>query len=325
MAYSYAAPIRASKHNTYCNDDGLILTFIVPARACNLNCDFCVIQQRKEALENSLGIFDYQHFLEVAIQHHTLAAVGIQGYEPLLSDSWGYTKAIMEIARDKDLPRSFITNGTYLSKRADDILALDVTGMSVSIDSSSPQKHDALRGLAGAFELTTNGLRDIIAKDATFAELITIASVLMPGQRDLLAGMPRLLAELGLTSWSISPLVEIGRDFYGGPVDAGQKIVEDVIWLSDIAKTYGVQVMLDDELRSLPRHNINFGDLIVRTLDRPDGLLRLTPNGACSVGADILKEVDEKALVWDPQEMEPHRFVELVQENYSLDKTQIAA
>ena len=320
MGYAYACPNAISY-----SDIGMALTFVVPAHKCNLNCSFCVIKQRKEATENLLSINDYTYFLDNIIKHEPLAVTSIQGYEPLLPESFKYTQAILNKARAYGIPRSFITNGYLLEERTEDIIALDPTGMSVSLDSAEARDHDKSRGLKGAFDKTIRGLRKIAA-NKDFAKKITISSVLMPNKKHKLETMPKLLADLGLSKWAITPLVQIGSDKMGGPLQADENIVEDVLYLSDIAKQHSVSVVLDDELRTIPREKLKYSDLVVQSLERTDGLIRLNANGACSAGTGILREVGPQTPIWNPSTMEPHIFVDSIRKTArKTQANQIAA
>ncbi|MEM7620659.1 MAG: radical SAM protein [Pseudomonadota bacterium] len=320
MAVNYAIPRGASTKKS-----GLILTFIIPARKCNLNCPFCVVKQRKEALQHVLSVSDYVSFIDDLVVDDSVSAISIQGYEPLLPESWAYTKAIMEAARDYELPRSFITNGTYLAEKADDVLALNVTGISVSIDSGEAQHHDKLRGLQGAFQQTLNGLETIMRKDSTFSEKITVSSVLIPGRRHLLQNLPERLSDLGIKMWSLSPLIKIGKQKVGGPVGDNQQIFEDVLYLREWAAKYNISFALDDELHSLSQDgfsqdNVDFSELAIRTLERPEGLVRLGPDGACSLGSDVLREVGAHSFIWQRDKILPSKFLKLIQdEKYNMN------
>lgn len=307
--YTYAAP-----NGIRYGDIGIAMTFIVPASSCNLNCKFCVIKQRREVAENILNVSDYLYFIRDIIDKEQLAVIAIQGYEPLLPESWPYTKAVLELARSYALPRSFVTNGYLIEENLEEIIDVDPSGVSVSLDSASAELHDKMRGKAGAFEKTVRGIRALTFKE-NFAKKVTVGSVLMPGKREQLEGMPRLLAEAGVRKWSISPLVRIGRDKSGGPVQDGKQIVEDVLYLGDLAKDHGVSVVLDDELRTIPKELINFEELVVRRLERPDGLIRLNANGACSIGTDILRQVDENTPVWSPSVQTPSAFIDSIRRN----------
>ena len=320
MAYNFATP-----NTIQLQDIGLALTFIVPARKCNLSCSFCVIDQRKESLNSTLSKDDYITFLEDMIANEPVSAVAIQGHEPLLPEAWPYTKAIMEVARQHKLPRSFITNGICLEERIDDIIALDPTGISISIDSANDKTHNQLRGKTGALSKTVNGLKNLVKQYPDFAKKITIASVLFPNRRPYLHDMPQLLSEIGLNHWSISPVVRIGQGKLGGHIQAWDQIVSDMKELGKHAEDYNISLMLDDELQSLPLEKIEFDKIVIRSLERPDGLIRLNPNGACSIGTEILQEVGEHTSVWRPSESSPSEFIENILKITAYNNIHIAS
>ncbi|MGH1352249.1 MAG: radical SAM protein [Methyloligellaceae bacterium] len=320
MAYSYAAPTGISF-----SDKGLALTYIVPASKCNLNCSFCVIKQRQEALQNTLSISDYLNFTKNIIEKEQVAVISVQGYEPLLPESWPYTKAIMEQAASYGLPRSFITNGYLLEERAQDVIDLKLTGISVSVDSCSPIIHDRLRGKEGAFAKTVRGIQKLNRLSDDSMNL-TVCSVLMPKKRVNLKRMPELLDSIGVRSWGISPLMRIGRNEIGGITGAGEEIIEDLLYFSEEAKKYGISVFLNDELSAIPNEHIaDLNEQIVRRFKRPDGLIRLNANGACSIGTEILQQVSPtETPVWDPSKLSPAAFLDSIR-NSSPDISIAAA
>ncbi len=289
-------------------DPGVALTFVVPAERCNLDCSFCAIRQRKEMSDAVLSPADYAYFVEDVVKAEPTAIVSIQGYEPLLPESWPYTQAILETAQRLGIPGSLVTNGTLLAERAPALAALDPAGVTVSIDSDIAAEHDRLRGRVGALADTLAGIR-ALAAIGDFDRRITVSSVLLPRRRHLLENMPALLASLGVRHWAISPLLRIGRGAAGGPVASTDAVIDDVLVLNRLAGEAGVEVVLDDELGALERREEGYGDFLVRRFDRPDGLVRLVPSGACSVGSEILSQVDAAAPVWRPHQDSPAHFL----------------
>jgi|SRR5580698_5293209 MoaA/NifB/PqqE/SkfB family radical SAM enzyme len=284
---------------------GLALTFIVPATACNLSCGFCAIKQRHEISESTLSVADYGYFLSEIARKEPLAIAAVQGYEPLLAESWRYTSQLLSTARRCGVPRSIVTNGILLTERASELAELEPTGVTISIDSSTALAHDKIRGVGGAFEKTLAGLR-ALSNIPGFASRITVNSVLFPHRRKLLEGMPALLEQCGITHWVVGPLLRIGRNTMGGPVGDSGQIIDDLLHLRGVAENHGVSVVLDDELGMLA---LDFQELVVRRFERPEGLIRLAPDGSCSVGRDILRAVSPKTPRWNPSKMEPLEFV----------------
>ncbi|MCU0885051.1 MAG: radical SAM protein [Beijerinckiaceae bacterium] len=295
-------------------DPGLALTVIVPAHACNLSCSFCAIRQRKEIDATRLRPEDYVYFLDDIVASQPTAMISIQGYEPLLPEAWSYTAAILGRARELGVSRSLVTNGITLAERAAELAALSPTGITVSIDSADHAAHDKLRGKVGALAATLEGLRALVAHE-DMARRISISSVLMPRKRHLLDGIPALMAELGVTHWCVSPLLRIGHGQLGGAVAPSRVVIDDVLHLHELAKSVGVEVVLDDELSCLEARSEDYDQFLIRRFDRPDGLVRLTPSGALSVGRAILRDVDVSTPVWDPS-LSPRRFLRDAQAHF---------
>jgi len=289
------------------SDPGVALTLIVPAIACNLSCSFCAIRQRKEIAEVALRPEDYATFIKDVAACEPTAMVSIQGFEPLLPEAWPYTSAVLAAAREAGVTSSLVTNGLLLEERAADLVALEPAGITVSIDSAVGQQHDRLRGRKGALEKTVAGIR-ALSKFPGYCERITVSSVLLPRRRRFLEGMPKLLATLGVTQWAVSPLLRI-RNGVGGPVAPSDMILDDVLALHELAAAEGVELILDDELGCLEARSEHYQQFLIRRFERPDGLARLTPSGACSIGSEILAEVDDQTPVWRPGKEGPAAFL----------------
>lgn len=304
-------------------DPGVALTFVVPATACNLSCGFCAIGQRKEAIDPALTPSDYRRFVADIAGSVPTSMVSIQGYEPLLDESWTYTGAILQEARARGIPRSFVTNGTKLEKRAQQIAAFDPTGVTISIDSADAARHDRLRGKIGAFEQSVQGIRTLAAIPG-MAQKLTVSSVLLPNRTEYLLGMPKLLRALGIEQWAISPLLSIEKSAVGGPVDSSGAIIAAVLELHKQAVQYDIEIVLDDELAVLESGQENYRDFLIRRFDRPDGLVRLSPSGACSIGRQILTEVDDECAVWNPND-NALAFLQALRAAISLEHLPVAA
>jgi hypothetical protein len=267
-----------------------------------------VIKQRKEASSAQLSPDDYANFLVDVAEAARMAIASIQGYEPLLEESWPYTCAILDAAKRRSIRSSIVTNGTHLVRRAGQLVELEPTGITVSIDGGKAEDHDRMRGVTGAFDATVQGLTTLGSILGSM-DRVTISSVLMPGRRALLAEVPALLSNLGIQHWVVNPLLRIGRNTVGGTVAPDERVIDDLNWLGDIADRHNIKVALDDELGVLSEHGLDYNSFMVRRFDRPDGLLRLTPTGACSVGPDILRQVDEHTPRWVPSTTRPRDFV----------------
>lgn len=291
----------------------LAATFVVPTQTgCNLNCPFCVVRARGEAVSDAgLAPRDYVDFLEVLADSLDVGLVSLQGYEPLLPASWPYSTAILEAGRELGVPTAVVTNGTHLSERARDLLGLDVTGVTVSLDSAEADLHDLSRRTPGAFAMTIAGLKAACA--TRLRDRLIVTSVLQPGKSHYLAGIPELLRNLGVEQWVVTPLYKVrGRDF-GGFADTHERIVEDLTRLNSLAGESGVKMLVDDEfhelLASADRKIVNLSEFRMRRLKRLDQAVRLSPDGTLSVGRDILRRVGPTTPAWQPEMETAEAFV----------------
>jgi len=278
-------------------------TFVVPAPGgCNLNCPFCAIRLRREADKQVLTLPDYVEFVsEMGCSHH-VSLVSIQGYEPLLPESWEYSEAILRRGGEFGIDTALVTNGTHLEEKVSDLVRLDVTAITVSLDAADPTLHDLSRRTSGAFASTMRGLHAACA--SPLRDRLMIASVLQRGKVHYLWGMPRQLASLGIRQWVVTRVYKIGRAGVGGPSDDAETIGFQLRRLNEIAREHGIDLFVDDEFGDL----VDVMDVIpsqeamrVRRTAKLGQIVRLSPNGTCSIGDDILRRVDTGLPAWEPE------------------------
>lgn len=309
MAFSAALP----KFKTLQKGE-MAATFVVPApRGCNLTCPFCIIRARREAkpLEHALTAEDYTQFLHALCAQHRVGLVSLQGYEPLLPESWPYSAALLETARSLGIDTALITNGTHLAERVSDLVRLEVKGITVSIDSGDPALHDASRGTTGAFAQALHGLR--VASASPLRERVMVASVLQCKKSHYLRGMPTLLKDLGIKQWVVTPVYKVGHSTVGGIADSHESIVLQLRWLNSLSGQNGIQMLVDDEFSELAEGTtgklMRREALRLRQLERLESVVRLSPNGSCSVGRDILRRADGGVPRWRAKDEEASDFV----------------
>jgi len=299
---------------------GTVVTLITPApNGCNLSCPFCFIRQRGEDRAQSvLKPKDYVDFIEQAVAAAPVAAVCIQGYESLLPEAMAYTRAILAAGRRLGVPTSVVTNGVELANTVDELAALGIWKIAVSIDAADPESHDRQRGRNGAWAAAVEGVRQAVEKLPVLTEL-TVTSVLVPKRRHYLEGMPGLLRDLGVKCWVVNALRKIEPGNPGRPWGDRSKILGDLAVLQQIANQHGIGFCADDEFDTLQYEDANQGStrieaLRVRRLERPSGVFRLLPNGQCSRGRAILERIDSDTPRWDPQAMDAGTFIHSLQQ-----------
>ncbi|MEZ5932859.1 MAG: radical SAM protein [Alphaproteobacteria bacterium] len=292
-----------------------ILTFITPApNGCNLHCPFCYIDRRNEAARAlDLSPADYVAFIEQVAAREPVGAICLQGYEPLLPESFAYTRAILEAGKRLGIPTSLVTNGTFLERWVDELAALQPAKIAVSIDSADPVTHDKARGKVGAFEDAMRGLH--LAAASSLRPMLTLASILMPNRHERLLGMPALARDLGIEHWVVTVLSEVGKEEIGGPVGDRRRTFADLVLLKREAERHGIDFVVDDEFGTLSdedaeRDVVDINALRIRRLAQPSGTFRLLPTGQCSMGLDILKEVKPDTPRWQPGRIDAFDFIE---------------
>ena len=123
---------------------------------CNLACKHCYMDASREAgdemsLEEGIHLVDDLAELKVPILIFT-------GGEPLLSRNF-YPLAFH--AREAGLRTVISTNGTLITPEVATLLAeAKIRYVGVSLDSSSPQRHDTFRGVVGAYDRALQGLKN---------------------------------------------------------------------------------------------------------------------------------------------------------------------
>jgi len=123
---------------------------------CNLACKHCYMDASREAgdempLEEGIHLVDGLAELKVPILIFT-------GGEPLLSRNF-YPLAFH--AREAGLRTVISTNGTLITPEVARLLAeAKIRYVGVSLDSSSPQRHDTFRGVVGAYDRALQGLKN---------------------------------------------------------------------------------------------------------------------------------------------------------------------
>lgn len=176
-------------------------------RVCNLACGHCyldAVQRRREApdelnTEEALAIVDDIAALAPG------AMLVLTGGEPLLRRD---LDLLVARAAGRELMPVIGTNGSLLdAARAQQLRAAGAVGVGISLDSIRPEFHDRLRGMAGAWERTVDGIE--AARAAGLAVQLQF-SVFRENRGDL-AAMADFAEEIGALALNFFFLVCTGR------------------------------------------------------------------------------------------------------------------
>lgn len=310
------AAIVALPKNVILAPDEVAVTVVVPAlKGCNLNCAFCFIRARREADPAKIVLqeADYVAFVEEMAARKNVPLVSLQGYEPLLPESWPISKAILAKARELGIRTALVTNGTHLAERVEDLIALGVGGLTVSLDADQAIWHDLTRRTAGAFAKTMAGIRCVAATE--LRERLIVASVLQRGRAHYIAGMPQLLSDLGLRSWVVTPVYKVGLDTERATVEPPADVVRELVALHLEALRKDISMLVDDEFEELIRkagEAIDLAQLRLRRFSRLNQVVRLSPDGSCAVGRNILRRASNADFLWNPRREAVSAFAERI-------------
>ena len=139
------------------------VVFVLTMR-CNLRCEMCpqvegrqhgttpelTLEQLKMVVDDLAGSFRPKPFIHLI------------GGEPLLRRD---ILELVEYIRQLKFNCSLTTNGLLLKRHADELVRLGVNRVHVSIDGPR-EVHDHERGVPGAFDLATAGIRALVAARA---------------------------------------------------------------------------------------------------------------------------------------------------------------
>lgn len=123
---------------------------------CNLNCRMCGDQWRSTSQRSRLSLAEINGIVRAAGRLKTMV-ISLTGGEPLLNPD---IMAILGEIAAQGIAANICTNGTLLTpERVKELAATSLRSVSISLDGSTAEEHDRIRGRAGAFAKTIEGIR----------------------------------------------------------------------------------------------------------------------------------------------------------------------
>jgi radical SAM protein with 4Fe4S-binding SPASM domain len=173
--------------------------------SCNLKCKHCLYYFSASKVEKDLSVNEIFKIIDKIKEDKSINAIWISGGEPLLRDN--LLRVINKISSCNIKP-SLSTNGTLIS--AEFAVQLHNNGVDyvhLSIDGVTPEVHDSLRGVPGAFDAVMNAVDYLnnagISVGATF--IVTEESI------NSVAEMIRLAVSKKIKVLSFYLVAPIGR------------------------------------------------------------------------------------------------------------------
>ncbi|MDO8463920.1 MAG: radical SAM protein [Gallionella sp.] len=152
--------------NAAAND--LFLLAINLTKRCNLACAHCYMdaETMKHGDKNELTTDEVRGLLDDIAGRSTETMVVLTGGEPMMR---GDLEELVAHGTGLGLSMVVGTNGVALTdRRVQSLKAAGAMGAGISVDSLDPEKHDAFRGLPGAWEKTMQGIEACKRHDLSF-------------------------------------------------------------------------------------------------------------------------------------------------------------
>ncbi len=177
--------------------------------ACNLRCRHCY-QRADKPTPDELSLSEKLRVV-ADLDAAGVAAIAFSGGEPTIHPH--FLRTAREAA-DRGIYVAVATNGTVITQRyAEKMKRAGVRYVEVSLDSVDPAKHDAFRGVPGAWKRAVRGIRNAVQ-----AGLVTgIATTLTKMNLDEIEDIAELAEELGVQRLIFFNFIPTGR---------GREIVE---------------------------------------------------------------------------------------------------
>jgi MoaA/NifB/PqqE/SkfB family radical SAM enzyme len=166
----------------------------------------------KERLRQELTLEDWKRLVD-ELSEHGVQWVLLRGGEPFLFPE---IIELLDYIRSRGLFLSIDTNGTMLTKFAEDIVRIGDVHLTISVDGPEPI-HDQVRGVEGSFQRLREGIESIHAleKDAEKKISKSICFTISPYSYRGLGEMPDIARSLSIESINIVP-------YYYVPDQVGQ-------------------------------------------------------------------------------------------------------
>jgi len=189
-------------------------------RKCNLKCPHCYINATKEELSNELSTDEAKKLIDQICEVSKPLMI-LSGGEPLLRED------IFELIRygtEKGLRMGLGSNGALIdTAAAKKLKEAGVKTVSISLDSSVPERHDEFRGVAGSWEKAVRAIKALKANDV----LVQVNTTVTQQNHAEIDEIMSLAEQLGVENFHLFFLVPTGR---GAKIaDISPTMYEDMI------------------------------------------------------------------------------------------------
>ena len=174
---------------------------IIASNKCNLKCQHCI---NSASIQNSYGL-PLGHIFDLIDQcvEYNIPYIDFNGGEIFLRDDF---EQMLDYALIRDRIIGITTNGTLITEKWLKKYKGKIYLIRTSLDSIDPSKHDAFRGVKGAFKKTVENMK--LAKDMGYN--ITILTTITKANYKEIANMVSFFQNIA-TAMNPVPLFPSGR------------------------------------------------------------------------------------------------------------------
>ncbi|MBI4215883.1 MAG: radical SAM protein [Chloroflexi bacterium] len=174
-------------------------------RQCNLHCPHCYLDATSRLDEAELSSTEAVGVIDQIAELSPGAMVVFSGGEPLLRPD---LPRLVNHASTRGLMSVLGTNGTLLDELAiRELLACGLAGTGISLDSATPDYHDAFRGAKGAWQKALAAMEACQRAGVPFQVQMSLTR----GNLPQLEAMVELSSRLGAVAFNLFFLVCTGR------------------------------------------------------------------------------------------------------------------
>jgi SynChlorMet cassette radical SAM/SPASM protein ScmF len=172
---------------------------------CNLCCSHCWISPRFSQQHQDGIPLAYLKSAVLEAKALGLQSVKLTGGEPFL---YRDIDDLLTFLASEQITVLIETNGTLINRDiVERLKSCSLDQLSVSLDASSEEVHDQIRGVKGSFRHTLEGLGHLSEHGLNFQIIMT----LQQNNREEIPGVIQLSEKLGASSLKINPLIPWGR------------------------------------------------------------------------------------------------------------------
>jgi radical SAM protein with 4Fe4S-binding SPASM domain len=181
----------------------LVLSWNV-TRKCNLKCSHCYINATTQELKNELTTEEAKRLMD-QIAEVSRPLLVLSGGEPLLrADLY----ELIRYGAGKGFKMGLGSNGTLIDgKVAKRLKEAGITTVSVSLDSTVPEKHDAFRGVKGSWEKAVGAIKALKENNV----LVQVNTTVTQQNFDEIDDIMTLAENIGVENFHLFFLVPTGR------------------------------------------------------------------------------------------------------------------